>query len=341
MSKMSFWEKLDILFDLSKSSYLYILIIFFLLSLGIIFTTTNKKTIDRNKKIYLGFTIFTFTCMFLIFHKSLSKIFDYMMNNLFIAIYFPNLAIYLAAIIITNIIVWLSIFNFKTSDAIRKLNAIIYLLINYLLALVLSVIHKNNLDVFAQESIYTNKQATAIIELSSIIFIIWILFLIIYKIILVYLKKDYKPKMKKVVVKKEVKKLPENYKEKEIPNYIYGKAPKRDNQIVILENEKESTKTYEDLFTLEDYKILLKMLLEKKYTKEEMKEEKHLKTDILMKEENDYREQQKKEIIRLEEERKESLRREKERLKKVKNDLEDQRLEENITELERLYKGIR
>ena len=329
MSKMSFWEKLDILFDLSKSSYLYILIIFALLALGIIFTTTNKKNIDLNKKIYIGFAIFTFTCMFLIFHKSLSKIFDYMMNNLFIAIYFPNLAIYLAAIIITNIIVWFSIFNFKTSDSIRKLNTIIYLLMNYLLALVLSIIHKNNLDVFARESIYTNKQATAIIELSSIIFIIWILFLIIYKIILIYLKRDYKPKMKKVVVKKEVKKLPENYKEKEIPDYIYGKAPKRENQITIL--EKESTKAYEDLFTLEDYKILLKMLLEKKYTKVEKIEEKHIKTSTISKEEDDYREQQKQEIIRLEEERKESLRQEKERLKKVKNDLEDQRLEENIT----------
>lgn len=339
MSKMSFWEKIDILFDLSKSSYLYILIIFILLSLGIIFTTTNNKTINRNKKIYIGFSIFTFICMFLIYHKSLSKIFDYMMNNLFIAIYFPNLAIYLAAIIITNIIVWFSIFNFKTSDSIRKLNTIIYLLMNYLLALVLSVIHKNNLDVFTQSSIYTNKQATAIIELSSIIFIVWILFLITYKIILIYLKKDYKPKVKRVVVKKEIKKLPDNYREKETPDYIYGKAPKRENQIMIL--EKESTKAYEDLFTLEDYKILLKMLLEKKYTKEEKIEEKHLKTDNNIKEENDYREQQKKEIIRLEEERKESLRREKERLQKIKNELEDQRLEDNMTELERLYKGIK
>ena len=45
--------------------------------------------------------------------------------------------------------------------------------------------------------------------------------------------------------------------------------------------EKESTKAYEDLFTLEDYKILLKMLLEKKYIKEEKIEEKHLKNEII------------------------------------------------------------
>ena len=285
MSKMSFLEKIDILFKMSQSSYLYLLVILILLVLGIIFSTTNKRTITRNKKIYIGFSIFTLISMVIIYHTSLSKIFDYMMNNLFIAIYFPNLAIYLAALIITNIIVWISIFHFQTSEAIKKLNCIIYILMNYLLFLILSTINKKQLDIFTQSSVYGNKQATALIELSSIIFIVWIIYLTLYKIILIYVKKDYKPKVKKVVVKKKIKKLPENYKPIATPDWLYGKKPKENTLSMKLEEtnkllwnqqqanlqiekeiqkEKDLTQKYENLLTLNDYKRILKILKQNK-----------------------------------------------------------------------------
>lgn len=338
MSKMSFLEKIDILFKMSKTSYIYLLVVFILIVLGIIFSTTNKRTVNRNKKIYLGISIFTLVSMLLIFHTPLSKIFDYMMNNLFIAIYFPNLAIYLAALIITNIIVWISIFNFKTSDSIRKLNTIIYVLMNYLLFLILSIIKKNNLDVFTQNSVYSNKKATALIELSSLIFVVWIIFLITYKIILIYLKKDYKPKVKKVIVKKEVKQLPENYEPKETPSRLYGRLPKEKEKIITIK-EIEQVKAYEDSLTLADYKLLSKLLKQKKYSLEI--EEENSKVNTFSQEELEYREKQKQEIIRLEEERKELLRQERLKLEKAKQELEDKELEQNLTELDRLFKGIR
>ena len=357
MSKMSFLEKIDILFKMSKSSYLYVLIILILILLGIIFSTTNKRTVKRNKKIYIGVSIFILVCMILIYHTSLAKIFDYMMNNLFIIIYFPNIAIYLAALIAMNIIVWISIFSFQTSESIKKLNSIIYVIMNYLLFLVLSVINKNDLDVFTQSSIYGNKKATALIELSSIIFVVWIIFLILYRIILVYIRKDYKPKVKKVVVKKKVKILPENYEPIETPNRLYGSIPKRNtdsNQLLInqqetilklekeIEKEKELAKTYDNLLTKEDYQRILKILLQQKEHNLYDKEDEFIEEPrIVDRQEIDYREKQKQEIIRLEEERKESLRKEKLKLERAKQEFEERKLEENMTELERLYKGIR
>ena len=104
MSKMSLLDKIKVFFEVSKSSSWFLLIISLLLVVGIVLIRTNKKNTDRNKKIYIAFALIVTSLVVLNYHESINNIFDYMMNNLFIAIYFPNLAIYFAAIIITNVI---------------------------------------------------------------------------------------------------------------------------------------------------------------------------------------------------------------------------------------------
>ena len=274
MSKLSFWDKLAVFFTVSKSSYLFIVMIALLFVIGIILYTSKKKTAKRNKTVYIVCSVFMLLFLLFSYHKLLGKIFDYMMNNLFITIYFPNLAIYLGAMIIMNIIVWVSIFHYKTSDLIRKVNVVVYVIMNYILALILSVINTEKLDVFTQSSVYQNNKAAALIELSSVIFVVWIIFLILYKIILMYLRKDYLPK--KVVVRK--KKLPSNYEPTTTPIFVHTDSSKEKQEQVInpipelvltpvkeeIKEKKENTKPYEDMLTVDDYKLLLKMLKEQK-----------------------------------------------------------------------------
>ena len=258
--KLSFIDKLGLFLEVAKDSYWSIIILIILLIIGYIFSSTNKKTIKRNKTIYIVFSLCILVFLLIAYSSSIDKIFDNMINNLFIVIYFPNLAVYFAAIIATSIILWFSIFNFKTSEIIKKVNLIIYIIINYLFALLLYTISDNKLNIFKQESIYGNKQATALIELTSIIFILWIIFLIIYKVILIYLRKDYKPKVKRVVVEKKIKKLPKNYMSIEVPNIVYTNKNIVKKDIIY---SKEYIKQYEDMLSLEDYKLLLKLLKEK------------------------------------------------------------------------------
>jgi hypothetical protein len=222
MSKLSIWKKLAIFWQVSKSSYLFLIVLAILLFLGFMFFTTNKKNSKKRKYLYAISSAVILILMVAFYHGSLANIFDYMMNNLFIAIYFPNLAIYFAAIIIMNIILWVSLFNFKTTSIIKKINIVIYVIMNYLLALLLSVINTNKLDIFNQASVYGNNNARALIELSSFVFVIWIIFLIVYKIILTYIRKDYRPKVKKVIIKKRVRKLPDNFIPTTTPEYILG-----------------------------------------------------------------------------------------------------------------------
>ena len=190
---------------------------------------------------------------------------NYLTDNLFISILFPNFAIYFLGIIITNILLWISLFHFKTPNGIRKINCIVYIIIHYLFVLILNITDTKKLDVFSESSLYHNEEATALMELSSLIFILWIIFLISYRIILLYLRKEYKPKVKKVVVQKTVKWLPENYEPVDMPDYLFGYPGKR--VTVVQTNPNRVIADYSNHLTLEDYQLLLKILKEEKKKK--------------------------------------------------------------------------
>ena len=233
MTQTTILEKLKIVFDVSMSSKLFIAVIAFIILLAVVALKTTKKHVQRGKLVY-GLTSAAILIAILIFyHESLGKMFDYMMNNFFIVLYFPNVAVYLAAIIITNIILLVSVFNFKTPKLVRNINIVVYGIIHYLLALVLNVISENKLDIFSQVSVYGNKDAQAIIEFSSAIFIIWIIFLIFYKIIRKYQKKDVVPVKRKVIVKK-VRALPEGIAEVEVPLFVKAQ-PKKHEEVKVNE----------------------------------------------------------------------------------------------------------
>lgn len=355
MSKMSLKDKLNILIEVSKSSRIFLLILMILLFLGFIYTKTNKKKNRLAKSLYLTSSVFIIVFFVTTYHSSLSSMFDYMMDNFFIAVYFPNLAIYAFALVVTNIILWVSIFNYKVSKVIKYINVSVYLIMNYLLSLVLNVINTNKLDIFTQSSVYGNEKATALIELSSLLFIIWVIFLILYRVILIYLKKEYKPPVKKLIRIKRVKKLPENFEPKENPVYIYGRMPVKKASTKV---EETILSTYEKMFTVEDYKVMLEMLKKAKAEKnrEEIKEDKIVepnRTDAKqLQDEPIIIESEVTKVEKIIEERKkqEEERRKKELAEKQKRELELQerlRKEEQVkerrkfTELEELYGSMR
>ena len=144
MAKLSFIEKLGVLVSTSIDSKLLILFLIVLVFLGIALAKTNKKNEKINKAIYCITTILILTFIIITYHDSIGKMITYMMNNFFVAAFFPNLAIYMAALIATNIILWISIFSFKSSKQIKILNIVIYIIMNYLLALILNTVKTDN-----------------------------------------------------------------------------------------------------------------------------------------------------------------------------------------------------
>lgn len=379
MSKLSFLDKLKVFFEVSKTSYWFPIIIIIILGGTLAFLSNKKKSIKQEKIIIITFSILITLLICIIYHASIANIFDYMMDNLFITIYFPTITIYFAAIIITNIVFWLSIINQKTAVLIKRVNIFIYILMNYLLALILSIVNTEDLDVFTQSSIYGNTRVTALIELSSIIFIVWIIFLVLYKTILIYIRKDYKLKEKRNIIRIIENKLPDNYKPIQLPSYIkkLGKSKLDENKtlqpipeivdlqlqtpekttievdtIAELKKKKEEaerlTKEYEKMLTVDDYRLLLKLLQEQKERgKQEVKPQPKL---VLIEEEKpeiqekrDIQEERLKAIQRqkelLERQKAEALRLERLRIAELKRQ-ELERERNNFTELETLYRGI-
>lgn len=218
MSKLSLLDKLKVLGEVTSSSGLFMVAIVILIALAALLITTSTRT----KKIsrYACITIYAslaIVCI-LFYREEIFQLFDYMMDNFFIAIYFPNLAIYFAAIVATNIILWISIFNRKITKWIRAINTTVFCIIHYLLILIINIIIKNKLDIFDQISIYQNRNAQALIELSSTIFIVWILFLIVYRMIRAY---QYKQALKVTKEETDIPVTPAIISEPQITEPVY------------------------------------------------------------------------------------------------------------------------
>lgn len=270
MSKLSLLDKLKVLSDVTSSSGLFIVAIVILIALAALLITTNTKTKKISRFVCIAIYGAIIIVSILFYREELFELFDYMMNNFFIAIYFPNLAIYFAAIVTTNIILWISIFNRKITKWIRTINTIIFCFIHYLLILIINIITTNKLDIFDQTSIYENQEALALIELSSTIFVVWILFLIIYKIIRIYQdNQEINPKEelenspwekeirkelpKDPIIKTETiikRKLPDSIKKTEVPSIIQGNIRKKQPENII-DFMKSATPTQDNSYLMD------------------------------------------------------------------------------------------
>lgn len=295
MTNMSFIDKFNVLFNITKSSMTYLIVIIVLVILASILMTLNKKNSKKARNFFIMIYVMIAVFLLVTYRSNLTNMFDYMMNNFFIAIYFPNLAVYLAAIIATNIILWTSISNPRTSKIVKKINILAFTVITYILVLILNTIKTNNLDVFTQTSVYGDKTAQALIELSSVIFIAWIIFLVLYSIIRKYIIRNRMPrravsrqpiKIEEPIIKddlvpvaavpvKEVKEKP--YREIEPPYYVMAS----DNQIKV-QKVKRETAEYDKLLTIDDYKLLLDVL---KKAKQEQIEKREREEKIRLEEE--------------------------------------------------------
>lgn len=265
MTKMSLIDKIGVLLELTTSSKISIIVIMSLLFLAYLLISTNKKNFKSSKLLYSSIYVLIICSLLFTYRNSLQNMFDYMMNNFFILVYFPNLAVYLLAIIITNIIIWITVFNTKTTKIIKYINISVYCLMTYLLVLILNIINTNDLDVFTQSSVYSNSNAQALIELSSTIFITWIAFLTVYKIIRRYQLKTLR--QAKIARQKQIKEtvnklpnIPKDFVLVDVPYFV-----KKDNDTIKVEKNNLSSKSiYDKILTVDDYKLLLNILKDHK-----------------------------------------------------------------------------
>lgn len=177
MTYLSIIEKFQILFN-TLLDFKFILIFTIALLLFTLLYIVGKLS---GKK-YILFMILSFLIVFGISiinnYEVLSNTFDNFTTILFGNIYFPSIYAYIGVLVISFISFMISILNVMLKKIYKIINSTMFIINNVLLIIVINIIAKNKIDIFSVNSLYTNTNLVAILELSMGLFILWILSLI-------------------------------------------------------------------------------------------------------------------------------------------------------------------
>ena len=150
--------------------------------LGIIFSVAMIINIKKNKTIgktlYMIGWIFIISFIIIKYNNYVSKIFDNLINTIFMQIFFPNLATYTIIIITTNIIFLYTIFNKKTNISDKLINSPFFIIIMVLMAFTVELVSKNNINVYQRKEVYSNETVITIIESTTLLFTLWMVILL-------------------------------------------------------------------------------------------------------------------------------------------------------------------
>ena len=174
MSPLSLITKLQTVFNVITSSNLYLMILALIVFLTLIFITTNGSNRKQSRRAYILIYLAGFIFLAVQYGNSFLTLLDYAINEVFITYYFPNIVIYILMLLITNIILWKTIFNDRIDKKLKIINSTAFALIVYLFILAIATINKLNLDVFNITELYSSNDVRSIMELSTLIFTFWI-----------------------------------------------------------------------------------------------------------------------------------------------------------------------
>ena len=263
MSPLSLMTKLQTVFDLITSRNLYLMILAVVVFLTIIFITTNGSNRKQSRRTYILIYLAGFIFIAFQYGSSFMTLLDYAINEVFITYYFPNIVIYLIMLIITNIVLFKTIFSSKADFKLKVINSTAFAIIMYLFILAIAQITNLELDVFNITELYSSNEVRSLLELSMFIFVFWMVVLGVYYLIRKY---QYKHNL----IQEETF---TNYNI--IHDFNVKEAYKVPKNQVIIEEPKEVLTTMNLLgqdFTLDEYKLMVKILKEEK-EKEQIKQE--------------------------------------------------------------------
>lgn len=177
MEKYTIFEKIKILFHTIISSPFFSLTALF----GIILTILMIIDIVKHKKIrkryYIAAWLFIFLFIVVKYIKILPVLIDNLVNQIFLALYFPSIGVYMLLLIVINIaFIYCLIKNIHKSYKI--LTGVISILLDLLFILIINIILEKKIDITSEITLYTNSKLLVFLELSTALFVSWILIII-------------------------------------------------------------------------------------------------------------------------------------------------------------------
>lgn len=189
---MNLIDKLKIVFQSMFSSFMSIEILIGCILL-LLLLLINHKVKNKFVPIGIGFLLVGLSLSFLIYFWSyIQTCFDTFILKVLTYIYFPSTIVYFFLIVSVIIIFIYSIFSKKLSKFKKIFNYVIMLGNIYFFILFIAFAKTNGLDLADKVSLYQNNAILAIVQVSNLLFVSWLMFTFFYRLFL-YFKRKFDP----------------------------------------------------------------------------------------------------------------------------------------------------
>lgn len=178
-------DKLNLIYKFVKdNSFIFLIVLLIIIILlDFIYGNNTKQT----KILYICIMILTLVYGLFEYYKPLLNILDIYITYIFKLTYFPSIIDYFSMIIITIIV---EIYSIKKLNSVQKnINIWISIIIELLFIINIIALNNINIDLNNITSIYENDLLLSIFQISSIVFMIWIIYNLLTYLIKSFLNK--------------------------------------------------------------------------------------------------------------------------------------------------------
>ena len=137
----------------------------------------------KYRKIYLLVYVFIITALMIVYFNPISKLITHFLDTVVNGLLFPNLALYMGILVVVNVILIVTVFNDNLSKFLKGINLSFFGLIQLLLVFIIKNIVNNNIDITKRLTSDTNIQLLILVEASIFVFVLWLLFLLVIKLV--------------------------------------------------------------------------------------------------------------------------------------------------------------
>lgn len=183
-------EKFDLVFKNTFSSFLglELFAISFLLFLFLVLNISRKSTVVK-----AGFFLIVLAFLGAVIYMNRAyTVFtiDYLIKEVMNYIYFPSTFVYFLIIVLSAIFIFISNFSREMPALKKVLDSICFVTIYFLFFNFILVVFNNKLDLTDKVSLYTNDLVLSIVQLSNLVFVVWLVVILFYKLYC-FFKKNY------------------------------------------------------------------------------------------------------------------------------------------------------
>ena len=183
MIQMSLFEQLAYLVEMIVSSPLTIFLLFIICGfVALLIAEIKSKDKTISKILVYGFLTSTILVAF-IYNKSILMLLDSFMDKVFETIFFPNIVTYVLILVFINALLITLLLKNKVKDVYKVITFIATVQIDFLAILTLITITKNDINIYSELNLYSDKTLLVLLQFTTEIFVLWLIIMFMATII--------------------------------------------------------------------------------------------------------------------------------------------------------------